>query len=183
PQLAIVAIVASSAPAATADGRVRRGERSGQAIVDALVELVGDGVMEPTARQVAARAGVGIRTVFRRFSDMEGLFARMNTRVQAEALPILVGGRPGGDIVERARALVRRRMDFFERIAPYKRSANRKRWRSPFLRDRHAQLVRALRADLVRWLPELRRGPAGAVDAVDPPTAFQGRGRPRPDQR
>jgi len=51
----------------------------------ALVGLVGDGVLEPTAQQVAARAGVGIRTVFRRFSDVESLFARMSTRMQAEA--------------------------------------------------------------------------------------------------
>jgi len=183
PQPSIVATLARRAPAASSDGRVRRGERSGQAIVDALVELVGKGVLEPTARQVAARARVGIRTVFRRFSDMEGLFARMNARVQAEALPILVGGRPRGDIVERARALVGRRVDFFERIAPYKRSANRKRWRSPFLGDRHAQLVRALRADLVRWLPELGQAPADAVDALDLATSFEAWDRLRTEQR
>src|SRR5262249_22213473 len=79
------------------DGRVRRGERSGDAIVVALVELVGEGILEPTAQQVAARARVGMRTVFRRFSDMESLFAEMGARVQAEALPLLAGGRPRGN--------------------------------------------------------------------------------------
>ncbi len=165
------------------DGRVRRGERSGEAIVGALIELVGEGNLEPTARQVAAQAGVGIRTVFRRFSDMDLLYAEMAARVQAEVLPLLVGGAPSGDPVERARTLVARRVVFFERIASYKRSANLKRWRSRFLRDRHEHLVRVLRDDLMRWLPELRRGPAEVVDALDLATSFEAWDRLRTEQR
>ena len=165
------------------DGRVRRGERSGQAIVEALVGLVGDGILEPTAQQVAVRAGVGMRTVFRRFSDMESLLAEMGARVEAEALPLLVGGRPSGDLTERARALVSQRATFFERIAPYKRAGNLKRWRSPVVRYRHARLVRALRADLRRWLPELRRAPAGVADALDLATSFEAWDRLRTEQR
>ena len=183
PQSAIVTTPARRASALASDGRVRRGERSGQAIVEALVELVGEGIIEPTAQQVAARAGVAIRTVFRRFSDMERLFAEMSARVQATALPLLLGGQPSGDLIERARALVRRRVSFFEGIAPYKRSANLKRYRSPFLRDRHAELVEALRADLVRWLPELRRAPDALVEALDVATSFEAWDRLRTEQR
>ena len=165
-----------------ADGRVRRSQRSGQAIVEALFELVGEGVLEPTAQQVAERARLGIRTVFRRFSDMESLFAEMDARLEAEALPLLIGGRPEGSLRERARALIRQRVSFFERIAPFKRSGNVKRWRSPFLRDRHARLVRALRAELIRWLPELARAPAAVADAVDLTTSFEAWDRLRSDQ-
>ena len=182
PQFAIVATTARRASALASDGRVRRGERSGRAIVEALVELVGNGILEPTAQQVAAAAGVGIRTVFRRFSDMERLFAEMSARVQAEAMPLLVGGGPSGDLLQRARALVGRRVTFLEGIAPYKRSANLKRWRSPFLRGRHAQLVRALRADLIRWLPELRHAPEVFVDALDLATSFEAWDRLRTEQ-
>jgi AcrR family transcriptional regulator len=164
------------------DGRVRRSQRSGHAIVEALMALVGEGVIEPTAQQVAARAKVGIRTVFRRFSDMESLFAEMDARLQAEAVPLLFGGRPGGTLAARACALVRQRVAFFERIAPYKRSGNLKRWRSPFLRDRHALLVRGLRADLLRWLPELRRAPAVIADALDLATSFEAWDRLRSEQ-
>ena len=164
------------------DGRVRRSQRSGHAIVEALMELVGEGVIEPTAQQVAWRAKVGIRTVFRRFSDMESLFAEMDARLQAEAVPLLLGGRPNGTLVERARALVQQRVAFFERITPYKRSGNLKRWRSPFLRDRHTLLVRALRADLLRWLPELRRAPAAIIDALDLAASFEAWDRLRSEQ-
>jgi AcrR family transcriptional regulator len=164
------------------DGRVRRSQRSGHAIVEALMELVGEGVLEPTAQQVAARAKVGIRTVFRRFSDMESMFAEMDARLQAEAVPLLLGGRPKGALTERARALVQQRVAFFERIAPYKRSGNLKRWRSPFLRDRHTRLVRGLRTDLLRWLPELRRAPAAIIDALDLATSFEAWDRLRSEQ-
>lgn len=174
--------LAKRADEVAADGRLRRSQRSGQAIVDALLELVGDGVLEPTAQQVAERAKVGIRTVFRRFSDMESLFAEMDARLQAEALPLLLDGRPQGTLRERARALVRQRVVFFERIAPYKRSGNVKRWRSSFLRDRHALLVRTLRGELLRWLPELRRAPVAAVDALDLATSFEAWDRLRSEQ-
>ena len=165
------------------DGRVRRSQRSGHAIVEALLELVGEGVVEPTAEQVAARAKVGIRTVFRRFSDMESLFAEMDARLEAAALPILLDGRPDGTLADRARDLVRRRAAFFERIAPYKRSGNLKRPHSPFLRDRHAALVRGLRANLLRCLPELRRAPAALVEALDLATSFEAWDRLRSEQR
>jgi len=168
---------------ATTDGRVRRGERSDQAIVDAMIELVGDGILEPTAQQVAGRAGVGIRTVFRRFSDMERLFSEMSTRMQAEVLPVLLDGAPGGDLPERARALVARRVAFFERIARYKRAANLRRSRSPYLSARHVELVKLLKTELLRWLPELRRAPAALVDALELATSFEAWDRLRTEQR
>lgn len=183
PQLAIVATPAGRASAAAADGRVRRGERSEQAIVDALHALIGEGILEPTAQQVAARAGVGIRTVFRRFRDMESLFAAIGARMQVEALPLLTAGLPSGDVDQRVRVLVGRRVAFFERIAPFKRSANLKRWRSPFLGRGHARLVRGLRADLLDWLPELRQAPDALVDALELATSFEAWDRLRTEQR
>ncbi len=178
-----MATPASRASALASDGRVRRGERSGRAIVDALIELVGEGILDPTAEQVAARAGVGIRTVFRRFSDVERLFAEMSARVWGETMPLLVHAEPRGDLVARAHALARRRVALFERIAPYKRAANLRRSRSPFLRARHVEMVRVLRADLDRWFPELRRAPAALADALELATSFEAWDRLRTEQR
>jgi AcrR family transcriptional regulator len=168
---------------ADADGRARRAHRSGEAIVGALYDLIGEGVLDPTAQQVAARAGVGLRTVFRRFSDKERLFAEMDARLTAEALPLLRDPQPRGGVRQRATAMVARRAVFFERIAPYKRAGNVKRWRSRFLAERHGVLVAALRADLVRWLPELRRAPAATVDALELATSFEAWDRLRTEQQ
>lgn len=165
------------------DGRVRRGQRSGDAIVNAVVELVGGGVLEPSAQQVAEHARVGIRTVFRRFSAMESLFTEVDGRLHSEALPLLAGGEPSGSIETRAREMVERRAKFFERIAPYKRAGNLKRWRSPFLRERHARLVRGLRTDLLRWLPELRSARLALVDGLELATSFEAWDRLRSEQR
>ena len=174
--------IAKRAPEISADGRVRRAQRSDQAIVEALLGLVGEGVLDPTAQQVAERARVGIRTVFRRFSDMESLFAEMDARIQAEALPLLLGQNPQGSVAERARSLVRLRAAFFERIVAYKRAGNLKRWRSPFLKGRHARLVGALRQELTRWLPEIRRASTEIADALDLATSFEAWDRLRGEQ-
>ncbi|MGH7288522.1 MAG: TetR/AcrR family transcriptional regulator [Myxococcota bacterium] len=167
----------------TTDGRVRRSEKSRQAIADAMFELVGGGVLQPTAQQVAERAGVGIRSVFRHFDDMEGLFAAMDARLRSEVVPLLREIEPEGALERRAGDLVERRVRLFERIAPYKRSANLARARSPFLRARHGALVRELRENLLHWLPEFERAPADLVEAVDLATSFEAWDRLRSDQR
>ena len=149
----------------------------------ALFELIGKGVLRPTAQQVAESAGVGIRSVFRHFADMESLFAEMHARLQAEAVPILRGDPLEGPLDRRVRGLVDRRVEFFERIASYKRAGNVQRWRSEFLRSQHAELVRALRSDLLRWLPELRRAPLDLVEAFDLALSFEAWDRLRTEQR
>jgi AcrR family transcriptional regulator len=168
---------------ASSDGRLRRGERSREAIVAALFELVGEGVLQPTAQQVAERARVGIRSVFRHFDDMDGLYATMDARLREDALPILREASAEGSLRERARALVDRRARLFERIAPYKRSANVQRWRSTFLSAQHATLVRELRGALLRALPELEDAPAEWVEALDVLLSFEAWDRLRTDQR
>lgn len=173
----------STAPLSAADGRVRRGVRSREAIVAALMELVGRGVLQPTVQQVAERAGVGVRSVFRHFSEMETLYRTMDARLEAEARPLLAAAERSGTLDERVAALVRQRAAFFERIAPYKRSGNLVRWRSPFLQERHANLQRLLRADLMRWFPELSRAPAALVEAVDLATSFEAWERLRFDRQ
>jgi AcrR family transcriptional regulator len=167
---------------AAADGRVRRGERSRQRILAALFDLIGAGVLQPTAQQVAVRAGVGMRTVFRHFSEMDSLYAAMDGRLAGEVRPALTAARRVGVLSERVAGLVRQRALLFERVAPYKRSANLQRWRSRFLEGRHRAMHRDLRADLLRWLPELRDAPAPVVEAVDLITSFEAWDRLRNDQ-
>jgi AcrR family transcriptional regulator len=165
------------------DGRLLRSERSREAIVGALLELVGEGIPQPTAEQVAERAGVGIRTVFRHFSDMESLFMAMDARLEAEVLPLLGGGDRSGGLRRRARALARRRAELFERIGPYRRSGNLVRWDSPFLDKQFRRLVRELRADLRDWIPEVADAPPALLDALEMVLSFEAWDRLRTEQR
>jgi len=164
------------------DGRVRRGEQSRNAIVSALFDLIGGGILQPTAQQVADRGGVGIRSVFRHFSEMESLYAALDARLEGEASRILHGGMRSGPLAERARAMVRQRTTLFERIAPYKRSANLLRRRSRFIQGRHLRMQHLLREDLAAWLPELARAPQDLVEAIDLATSFEAWDRLRGDR-
>lgn len=170
------------ADAPAADGRVQRGERNRETIIDAMFELVGAGALEPTAEQVATRAGVGLRSVFRHFRDMESLYAALDGRLRAEVEPIVAAGEPSGGLAARARGMVQRRAKLFERVAPYKRAANLNRRRSPFLEKSHAQLVVVLREHLLRWLPELAEAPHAVFDAIELATSFEAWDRLRGDQ-
>jgi AcrR family transcriptional regulator len=168
---------------ANSDGRVRRGERSRGAIVKALHALIGAGDLAPTAQQVAERAGVGLRSVFRHFRDMESLFAEVDALLLREVEPFATEPPAQGALATRVRALAARRAWLFERIAPYKRSGNAQRASSPFLRARHVELVRRLRAALWQWLPELAEAPPELAAAIELLTSFEGWDRLRVEQR
>jgi AcrR family transcriptional regulator len=57
----------------SSDGRHARSERSRQAMVDALLDLLREGLVRPSSAQIAERAGVTQRTLFNQFGDMESL--------------------------------------------------------------------------------------------------------------
>lgn len=168
-------------PATALDGRVRRGARSRQAIIAALWDLIGGGELQPTAQQVATRAGVGIRSVFRHFSEMESLYQAMDARLEAELRPLLGAPLAGGTIEERVDRLVRHRAAFYERVGPYKRSANTLRWRSRFLRERHAFLQRSLQDDLRRRFPEVSE--PEVLEGLGVATCFESWDRLRVDRQ
>ena len=56
------------------DGRQIRTERSRRAICDACLDLVQEGVLQPSADQVADRAGLSRRSIFNHFSDLTALY-------------------------------------------------------------------------------------------------------------
>ena len=165
------------------DGRVQRSERSRETIVQALLDLIGDGTLQPTAQQVAAQADVGVRTVFRHFSDMDTLFAAMNERLIEEMRPLFVSEVQTGPIDDRAAGLLAARFQVFERAAPYMRAAALQRASSPFLRREHLENVRNMRADLRRWLPELDDCDTAIADALEVALSFESWDRLRTDQR
>jgi len=158
---------------ASHDGRLLRSQRSRAKMVRAVYDLVGEGQLRPSARQVADRAGVGLRTVFRQFSDMETLFAEMDRMFVAEAMPHFTRPPVEGALQGRALALVATRCDGFERFEPYLRSTRLQRPRSAFLQDRYATFMAQQRAQLREWLPEIESAPRDWADAVEAVTSYE----------
>jgi TetR/AcrR family transcriptional regulator of autoinduction and epiphytic fitness len=105
------------------DGRRARGERARAAVVDAILDLLQEGDLRPTAERVAARAGVSLRLVFHHFADIESLYAaaadRQTERLAALFKPI----SPEGQFDARLEAFVQQRARMWERIAPVRRAS------------------------------------------------------------
>jgi AcrR family transcriptional regulator len=116
--------------------------------------------------QRSRRAGVGLRTVFRHFEDMESLHAEVNSRVARVVRPLLESPA-SGELSERVAALVQQRADAFERMAPFMRSGEIQRWRSRIIQTARVELVRMLRTNLRDALPEVERVPAPIGQAVE----------------
>jgi hypothetical protein len=57
------------------DGRLRRSERTRQALIEAYLDLLGEKQQPPTTPEIAKRAGCSIRLVYERFSDLRTLSA------------------------------------------------------------------------------------------------------------
>ena len=155
------------------DGRLLRSERSRQLIIDAMQELVEEGVLVPTAQTVADRAGVGIRTVFRHFADMETLFATMDVELRASYEDLFLGGDRAGTLPERILHAIERRAAAWEKLSSIMLSTRAQMWRSPVLQKNYARNQRGLRKDLAAWLPEITDLTAERREAVDAAASFE----------
>lgn len=153
--------------AAAPDGRRLRSERSRQAIIDASVALTTEGVLIPTAQQISERAGVGIRSFFRHFADMESLFAAADEQSREEVEALFVGGDRSGTLDERILHAVQRRAEGYENQKNAILSTAAQRWRMESLRKNYARYQRGLRKDLENWLPEVKSLPCTQRESVD----------------
>lgn len=169
-------------PSEPSDGRIRRSQTSQQKIVNAMLALVAEGHMTPSAEQVAERAGIGLRSVFRHFKDMDSLYREMTRALIATIDDAL--RQPFKSLEWRARVLelVDRRAAVYEKLAPFLRAGQAQRQRSPVLAENHQRFVEALRQILISLLPREAVRDDQLVEAVDLLVSFEAWQRLREDQ-
>jgi AcrR family transcriptional regulator len=165
------------------DGRRRRSETSRKRIVRAMLELIGAGEISPSAENVAARAGLGLRTVFRHFENMETLYQEINAAMTAELQPVMEQPFRSPDWRGQLGEMVARRIRIFERIMPFKIAADVHRHHSPFLARKAEEMTREQRAALVRAVPADRRVDQAFFEALDLLLSFETWRRLRKDQK
>jgi AcrR family transcriptional regulator len=158
---------------AVPDGRRVRSERSRKAIIDAMLKLVAEGTLVPTAQQVSERAGVGLRSVFRHFSDVESLFATLDIEVRKQYQGLFAGGDRNGTLKERLQHAVEQRALAYEASGNYLLTNKAQAWRYPVLREQYIRTQRQLRKDLDDWLPELTKLASGERELVDSIASFE----------
>ncbi len=104
----------------SADGRRERSRSSRARIVQAMLDLVGGGHIAPSAAEVAEQAGVGLRSVFRHFDDMDSLYSEMSDAIEVRLMPVLLKPLAATEWKPRVRELAERRMTVFETMLPYR---------------------------------------------------------------
>lgn len=100
--------------------------------MDALLGLVAEGDLNPTAKAIAERAGISRRSVFQHFADIESIYEAAGRRVGSDLRPLLEPVDTTLPLAARLEALVERRRALLERVDPIARAA---RVREPFPRS------------------------------------------------
>jgi TetR/AcrR family transcriptional regulator of autoinduction and epiphytic fitness len=151
------------------DGRVSRAARTREAVVDALLALNDRGVLRPTARDIAAEAGVSLRSLYVHFDDLESLFVaagqRHTERLLAQLPPLVTEG----PFTERLDRFLDRRVRLHELGGGVRRAAQLQEPFSPTIQRAMANGRKALRAELAAcFAPELEAAEArGTGDGRD----------------
>ena len=160
------------------DGRVARGNRTREAVIDALFELYAEGNLTPTIEDIADRIGKTTRSIYHHFKDKEALAAAIAER-QLERHRELFTARPStGTRAERIDGIVDHRATLFETVAPARRSALVRMHASPEIQDQQTHLAAHLRKQLtLTFEPELsgldRAARSDLLDLLDLHTSWE----------
>ena len=120
------------------DGRVARGLRTREAVIDTMLELNAEGNLTPTIEQIAERVGRTTRAIYQHFQDKEALAVAMAER-QLRTHGELFRARPvEGDLPQRISGITDHRVALFEAVAPARRAALVRLHASPEL-QRHME--------------------------------------------
>jgi TetR/AcrR family transcriptional regulator, regulator of autoinduction and epiphytic fitness len=117
-------------PSSQIDGRELRSIRTRAAIVDAWLELMSEGDLAPTAKDVADRARIGLRTVFQHFSDMNALQRAACEQQINRVLDTTERVSPDLPLAERIDAVARTRARIWEDVTMLRRACERQEWLS-----------------------------------------------------
>lgn len=112
------------------DGRRLRRSRNRDAAVDALLALYREGRYDPSAAEIAERAGLSPRSLFRYFDDVDDLVHAAIQRQAGIILPVLERSVDVGlPLDQRIESFVDLRLAFFDTVGKVGRVA---RLRAPF---------------------------------------------------
>ncbi|MDC0576824.1 hypothetical protein OAP03_00795 [Gammaproteobacteria bacterium] len=137
------------------DGRRLRSLTSQNIIVDAMMNLIQTGILEPTAQQVADEANLGIRTVFRQAQDKETLFSKMDEKVRATYEKKIKNTKPTGNTAKRIKDLIELEADIFDANLQFYRATVANKWKYRLLQKNYKRNQKHTKDILYKWLPEI----------------------------
>jgi AcrR family transcriptional regulator len=161
------------------DGRTARRERNRREIVDALLELISEGAIEASAAEVATRAGLSERSVFRYFDDVNDLYSEVCAvqfaRVQRHAR---IDRYARGSTARKVTAFVDQRVALHRAIGRVGVAARAHAHRNPVIARQLREARTLLRRQIaehfgteITALPELQR--QAAIATIDLTTSYE----------
>lgn len=118
------------------DGRTARSRRARVEVATALLDLLSEGIIDPTAAQIAQRAGVSLRLVFHHFADMESVYTTAAELQLARVLPRIKIIDPALPFERRVAKFIQGQRRIYEQVSPVRRAALRREPSSPELARR-----------------------------------------------
>lgn len=134
--------------------------RTRTAVVNALLDLLNEGGLQPTSAQIAARAGVSLRVVFHHYNNLEALYREVALRQSERIRPLFQPISPELPLPDRIEKFVTQRSRILEAITPVRRAALLMEPFQPTLAEELAAVRAEMRAAaLAIFAPELTRLP------------------------
>lgn len=115
---------ATEGATALSDGRRERGRRTREMVIGALIGLIEEGELRPSAQRVASRAGVAMRTVYHHFSDIDALRVEAVALAWADRASSLEPVEVTRPLAERVSLVVRQLKRLFEAVGPICRAGS-----------------------------------------------------------
>jgi AcrR family transcriptional regulator len=112
----------SAGALAPPDGRQSRTWRSRRAICEACLDLVQEGILQPSADQVADRAGLSRRSIFHHFDSLAALYDAVVEAALERCAPLRAEIPRSAPLAERVERLAETRARFYEATTPFRRS-------------------------------------------------------------
>jgi AcrR family transcriptional regulator len=137
------------------DGRLLRSERSRRLIIESMINLVDEGFLVPTAQQVAQRADVGIRSVFRHFDDMDDIFETANEIIFENVKSLFTGGDRTGVLEKRILHATEQLTSGYAVTKNFILSGKIRMWNTPVVRKNYLLNQKRLQKELENWIPEI----------------------------
>jgi len=166
------------------DRRVLRGMRNREALVSAVIELIEEGELSPTATQIADRAGVAVRSIYHHFDDLDDVSRTVADTLLGSFIELIQPIPTDGPFDKRLRPFVSQRSQLAERAMPVHRASLLLVHSSPAVAERLAFASEFLRAEMAQTFAiEFADAPKWTIETLDALCSLDGWVRLRVDQR
>lgn len=141
-------------PPENSDGRHARRDRGKQVALEACLDIFREGGVIESMAHLAERSGISERTLFRYFTNQDGLIDAVASYIFPQLVPFFTLEVPPGSLDERMRALVELRVGHTQTSAPMAQTLNRFERQFSIAAELRRGRDAAFHEQLLTWLGE-----------------------------